>query len=204
PAAVRTRQMLSVVEAEIKGLKVEEMNLRSAISSYQARVENAPRREQEFQELERDYDSTKQHYRTLLTRYEEAQLAENMEQAQKGEQFRLLDRGSPSDALVSPKRLQLVLIGLVVSLGLGGGVALLAEQLRPSFHTLDDLRAFTTLPVVARIPAIVTEADASRRRSRARIAAAAALVGVVLIVGTSYFVAKGNEQLVSMLSRSRS
>src|SRR5205807_7422945 len=56
-----------------------------SIAAYQGRVENVPRREQEFRELSRDYDSTRELYQSLLKRYEEAQLAESMEQRQKGE-----------------------------------------------------------------------------------------------------------------------
>jgi len=42
------------------------------------------------------------------------------------------------------------------------------------------------------------------RRLRFRLVAIGATVGLVVLVGISYFVAHGNEQLVSLLSRGSS
>jgi polysaccharide chain length determinant protein (PEP-CTERM system associated) len=201
PAILRLRQVLSELEAEMKVLKGEEKNLRAAISTYQQRVENSPQREQEFQELSRDYETTKELYRSLLKRYEEAQIAESMEQRQKGEQFRILDPALPSREPAAPRHFQLTLMALMLSLALAGGVVVMAEQLDTSFHSVDDLRTFTTVPVLASIPRIVTEADSSRRRWRVRLAAGLVVLGLALIVGASYFIARGNEQLVWILAR---
>ncbi len=201
PAVLRLKQTLSEVEAEIKVLKGEEKGLRAAVATYQQRVENSPQREQEFQELSRDYETTKELYRSLLKRYEEAQIAESMEQRQKGEQFRILDPAIPSKEPAAPKHFQLILMGLMLSLGLAAGAVVLAEQLDTSFHSVDDLRGFTTMPVLVSIPRIVTEADGRRRRWRIRLAAVLAILSLTLIVGTSYFVARGNEQLVWILAR---
>lgn len=203
PYALRLKEALSEAEAETRILKGEEKRLREAIAAYQARVENMPRREQEFNEVSRDYESTRALYQSLLKRYEEAQVAESMEQRQKGEQFRVLDPAVPSREPVA-HRPKLILMTLMLSLGVAAGAVVLAEQLDTSFHTVDDLRAFTTVPVLVSIPGIVTKTDIKRRRWRVRLAGAAAILGLVLIVGISYFVVSGNEQLVSILVRGRS
>src|SRR5262245_48433398 len=80
PYVRRLREALGEVGTELKILKDEEGRLRDSIAAYQARVENVPRREQEFKELARDYDSTRELYNSLLKRYDEAQLAQSMEQ----------------------------------------------------------------------------------------------------------------------------
>ena len=108
-------------------------------------------------------------HQSLVKRYEEAQLAESMEQRQKGEQFRVLDPALPSTVTAAPNRLQLLMMALVLSVGLAAGVAILAEMLDTSFHSADDLRAFTTVPVLVSIPRIVTEADLRQRRLRFRL-----------------------------------
>src|SRR5262245_43709543 len=60
PYALRLKEALSDVQTELKILKTEEGRIREGIASYQARVENVPRREQEFTELSRDYESTRE------------------------------------------------------------------------------------------------------------------------------------------------
>ena len=92
---------------------------------------------------------------------------------------------------------------VLVHLGLAVGLVILAEQVDSSFHTLDDLRAITSLPVLVSIPRIVTEADVRRRRRRFQLSTVAAVCGLVLIVSAAYFVAMGNEQLLRMLSPGR-
>jgi uncharacterized protein involved in exopolysaccharide biosynthesis len=200
---VQMEQALGQLDLEIKALKEEENTLRGAMATYQARVDNTPKRDLESQELSRDYDITRDLYRTLLKRYEEAQLSESLEQRQKGEQFRILEAAVPGSLPSAPNRPRLFLMSLVLSLGLAVGLVVLAEQLDSSFHTLDDLRAVTTVPVLVSIPRIVTDRDVRRRRWRVQLATAAAVCGLVLIVGASYFVALGNEQLLRMVSPGR-
>ncbi|PYN71253.1 MAG: hypothetical protein DMD93_00720 [Candidatus Rokuibacteriota bacterium] len=202
PYVLRLKEALSEVETEIRILKNDDKRLHDGIAAYQARVENVPRREQEFRELSRDYDSTRELYNSLLKRYEEAQLAESMEQRQKGEQFRVLDPAIPNSEPAAPNRFRLLLMALMGSLGLAGGAVVLAERVDTSFHTVDDLRAFSPVPVLVSIPRIVTRTDRRRRAWHMRLAASAAFIGLVVISGLAYFAASGNEQLVSLLGRS--
>jgi len=58
--------------------------LRTAIQGYQQRVQDTPLREQQYRELARDYDSTKELYASLLKRYAESQIAQSMEQLAHG------------------------------------------------------------------------------------------------------------------------
>ncbi len=204
PYVLRLKEALRESEGDIKILKREEQRLRDGIAAYQARVENVPRREQEYRELSRDYDSTRELYQSLLKRYEEAQLAENMEQRQKGEQFRVLDPAVANPAPAAPERVRLFVIILVGSLGLVVGAVLLAEHFDTSFHEVDDLRAFSNVPVLVSIPRIVTRSDLDRGWWRMRLAAGAAFVGIAVIVGLAYVAANGNERLVLLLTRGAS
>jgi polysaccharide chain length determinant protein (PEP-CTERM system associated) len=201
PYVLRLKEALREVEAELTILKSEDKRLRDGIVAYQTRVENVPRREQEFRELSRDYDSTRELYQSLLKRSEEAQLAESMEQRQKGEQFRVLDPAVPSPEPAAPNRVQLLLVALMGSLGLAIGVVMLVEHVDTSFHTVGELRGFSTVPVLVSIPRIMTHTDLRHRRWHMRVATSAALIGLVLIVGITYFVANGNDSLVSLLAR---
>ena len=201
PYVMRLRETLSATETEAKVLKAEEQRLRAAIAAYQTRLENTPKREQEFQEVSRDYESTKQHYESLTKRYEAAQLAESMEQRQKGEQFRVLDPAVPSLIPAAPNRLKLLAVSLVLSLGLAGGALMLAEMLDTSFHSTDELRHFTNVPVLVSVPRIVTEADRKRQQQRFRLAAAGAMLGLIVIAAGSIFIGHGNEQLVQILAK---
>jgi hypothetical protein len=196
--------MLSGAESELRMLKIEEQRLRADIATYQQRLENTPKREQEFLEVSRDYDTTRELYASLSKRLEAAQLAESMEQRQKGEQFRILDPAVPSGLPAAPNRLKLLAMSLVLSLGLAGGALMLAEMLDTSFHSTDELRQFTIVPVLVRVPKIVTDADRQRGQRRFRLAAAGVVLGLIVIAGGSFLIAHGNEQLVQLIPGSGS
>jgi polysaccharide chain length determinant protein (PEP-CTERM system associated) len=201
PEVMRLRGMLQMAETELALAKVDEQRIRKAMDSYQARVEEIPKNEQEFQELTRNYDTTKELYQSLTKRYEEAQLAESMEQRQKGEQFKILDSAVPASSPTAPRRARLLMVSVVLALVLGAGAMVLAEVLDTSFHSAGDLRAYASVPVLVSIPRILTEVDVRRQRWRFRLAAAGLVVSVILVAGSAYFFAHGNEQLAQLLSR---
>ena len=154
--------------------------------------------------MSRDYRTTKDLYDSMLKRYQDAQIAQDMERSQSGGEFRLLDAAIPARAPSAPNRDRLALLGALVALGAAAAGVALAEHLDTSFHTVDDLRAFSRIPVLATIPRMLIAADATERRRRLRLAAVSVPLGLALVVLASYHFAHGNEQLVRMLSRGAS
>jgi polysaccharide biosynthesis transport protein len=199
----RLQLELRGLDTEMKIIQADLARARREAELYQRRIDNAPRREQEVAILTRDYNSTRELYASLLKRQEEASLAGTMELRQKGEQFRILDPASTPGAPSAPNRLRLLVMGFVASLGLTAVGILTREKLDTSFHRVEDLKAFTSAPVLVTIPRIVTDTDRARERSRRRIGAAALAASLLALVTTSYFLLSGNELLVPYLVRPR-
>jgi succinoglycan biosynthesis transport protein ExoP len=201
PYVQQLKKEFGTLEADLKALHTEEQSVLHSIALYQQRVENTPRRDQELQVLQRDYDTVKGLYQSLLKRQEEAKLAEQLEQRQKGEQFRLLEPALPAVRPKEPDRRKLILMGLVCAIGLAVGTVILAEQLHPSFHTVDELYAFSHVPVLVSLPCIVTRADLRRRRWRFGLVALSAILSLVLIAGSSYVAIKGPVPLAELYAQ---
>ena len=199
PQLLRLRQGIAEADGEHKILKAEEKRLRDAIASVQQRVQDTPLREQQFKELSRDYDSTRELYASLLKRHAESQIAESMEHRQKGEQFRIIEPAIASQTPAAPNRPRLLAMGLALAAGLAVAGVVLAEQMDTSFHSVEDLRSFTRVPILARISRIVTPADMRRRRRRAGLATAGAVGGLALIVVASYGIATYGQILLALL-----
>jgi len=71
-----------------------------------------------------------------------------------GEEFRILDPAVPARNAVAPQRRLFILIGLGLGLGAAAAAVMVADQLDGSFHSLEELRAFSKLPVLVTIPLI--------------------------------------------------
>ncbi len=199
PYVLQLKEAIGEVEAELKALRGEERRLHTDSALYQRRVENTPRREQEFQALSRDYGTKSDHYRTLLPRYEGAQLAGPLEQRREGVQFRFPEPAVPPKAPFAPNRLRLLLMGAIVALGFGAGAVVVTEQLDTSLHSVDDLRTVSPASVLVSIPRILTDGDNRRARRRTQLALVGLLMGVAVIAATAYLAATGRVPLVSAL-----
>jgi polysaccharide chain length determinant protein (PEP-CTERM system associated) len=199
--AAMIRRDISEARAELKTAQAEAELIQSDIATYQGRVDRAPLVEQQYQILIRDYETNNELYRSLLNRQKEADLAENMEHRQKGEQFRIIEPAISSEIPAAPNRPLLLVLALVLSLGLAAGLVVLLEQIDSSFNTIEDLRSSVSLPVLASIPPIVTEKDRRRNRIKFCFAVLSSIAGLVLVGRVAYFIAAGNYGLTSLLLR---
>lgn len=195
----RLEHGLSAADAELTSLKEQELFLRKLIAGYEARLENAPRRVQELRLISGDYDALQERYEILLKQLQEAQLAENLEQGENVEQFRILDPALPPRAPAAPNRLAVLLLGVIGSMLLAVGAVVTAEKLDTSFHSVDDLRAFVDVPTVGTIHVIHTANDTRRRRQRFVLLAVLLVSGIAAIVAGTHYVASGNETIVRLI-----
>jgi len=152
------------LNTEIRSVQSNNNVLKKRITSYQARIENTPLRSIELSKITRTYDITLSKYQDLLGKLLDSQLSENMEKKQKAEQFQMIDTANLPEEPVRPNRLLILLMGLVVSLGVGLGLAFLLENLNNSFKSGDDLSDYANIPLLASIPLITTRATVLHRR----------------------------------------
>jgi polysaccharide chain length determinant protein (PEP-CTERM system associated) len=186
PAQTAKRDRVKDLQLELESLdrqivekQAQEIELRKVAAAYQARVEVVPARETELSELTRDYSTTQQIYADLLAKNEESKVAANLERRQIGEQFNVLDPARLPERPFSPDRTRINLVGALMGLAFGLGCAGLLEFRDSSFRTEDDVVTVLSLPVLARIPNIVTATE-RRRMHRWRIAMSAATIVVVV------------------------
>ncbi len=201
PTVAAIRRSLAEVDADLKGLKTEEQRLRRDIGTYQNRVDTAPEHEQEFQQMSRDYRTTRDQYDAILKRYQDALVAEDIEQRHTGDEFRILDPAIPARDPMAPNRLRLGVLTLLLALGAAAATVVLVENLDTSFHGIADLRTFTSVPVLASIPRIAVAGDTTNTLARRFVAAASIVAGLAVVVLVSYHLSRGNEHLVLMLWR---
>ena len=88
-------------------------------------------------------------------------------------------------------------------MAVSAGAVTLAEKTDSSFHSVEDLRSFTRVPVVATIPRIVGPRGVARRRRLQALLATASLLSLILVANASYHFAQGSDLLVSLLTRVR-
>jgi uncharacterized protein involved in exopolysaccharide biosynthesis len=185
PVILRTRGEIKALEQRVAGATPDGGGVDGAAIQ---QVKNALA-QADSEVLSSDYATSRDHYLSLMKLYEEARLNENKEQEAQGVQFAILDPAVVPDQPAAPNRLRILLGGLVVSIGMALGAVVAAERFDTTFHALDDLRAFTRVPILASISRIATRRETWRRRFRLLLGFSVAAVGLLLVVGLSYYVA---------------
>jgi polysaccharide chain length determinant protein (PEP-CTERM system associated) len=160
---------LQMHEKEIQLLHKEKAKTSSQIEKYRERIELGPKIEQMFVDLRRDYQTAGGNYQSLLQKKLEADLAQNLERTQKGEQFRIQDHAYLPREPHKPDIPKMLTMVMMLALGSGFGLAFLLEYLDPTFWSRKDLEAVLELPVLVSVPVIQT--DKERRWNKLKLAA---------------------------------
>jgi protein tyrosine kinase modulator len=195
---------LDQATVEAKTTSEEMQNINAQIATVTRRLDSTPKREQELVLLTRDYDTTRELFKSLLTKRGEANMAAELEQKQQGESFRVIEPARLAERPAGPNRFRLLLVGLALAIGAAGAAVVLAEQVDTSFRRVDEVRSTLPLPVLSAIPRITTEHDRTHGLRQRRWATAAICVGLCVVAGTSFMVAHDNEGLVALLTSSTS
>jgi polysaccharide biosynthesis transport protein len=185
PAYISLTTQIKAAETETASLRSQQAGLREKLQMYRQRLEEAPKVEQEYMALTRDYQNASQKHQEVMNKILEARISEGMEEHQKGEKFTLIDPASFPEKPVSPKRWLIFLAGIIMSLGAGFGTVALAEHLDHSVKSSDELARLTGLPVLGSIIRIETSEDITRARRKRRLIWVAA--GFSLVMGLVLF-----------------
>ena len=175
----RLRGQVVAIDFEIASKKKEIAATNRTIDQIQSKVERFPQREQELISLTRDYGNLKGSYDDLLKKKLQANISENLEEKQQGEQFVVLEPAALPAKPIKPNRLMILGLALIASLVAGAGGAIASEVLDPKLRAAKDFKGFFDLPVLACLP-VIENAEYRRRIAFRR---AAVIGGMVSIAG---------------------
>ncbi len=164
--------------------------LRARLAEYQKRREEMneviltlPTIEAQLASLNRDYEVTRELYQNLVMRRESSQLTYKAEQTGEDLQFRILEPPLVPVTPASPNRILLETLVLIASLGIGIGLAIAYEQIRPTFYTKRQMNNAIDLPVLGFVSMYKTDREIARRRMGVVIFIAVTSVWLISYLG---------------------
>jgi polysaccharide chain length determinant protein (PEP-CTERM system associated) len=184
PIFQQLKEDLAKTDAEVESLKARTSELSKQQQESQRIFGRMPKEQEEWTKLQRDRNVYQQIYDQLLQKLENAKVSKELEFADKGERFKIIDYAMIPLFPVKPDRVKMIFLGILLGIVSGIGTALGLEYLDHSFKDEDSIESSIQLPVLAAIPRIVTEADelAAKRLDLKVFVASGAYLFVVCLV----------------------
>ena len=157
------------------------------MAQFEARITAAPKLEQEYRALTRDYDNAMGKYKEVREKEMQAQLAKSLETDRKGERFSLIEPPLVPEKPFKPNRPAILMLGLVLSVAGGVGNLALREIMDKGLRGARAVLAITGAPPLAVIPYIAIEADRHRRTRRIRVWIAGVVIALVVGIAAVHF-----------------
>jgi uncharacterized protein involved in exopolysaccharide biosynthesis len=180
PAYITLSAQLASTRSEIGSVSAQLTELNLDAAEYRNRIAATPKVEEAYNVLLNARNNTQVKYDDLVGKLMEARVAHGLEKEQKGERFTLIEPPRLPEKPFKPNRLAIMLIGMVLGVGAGVGLAALREFSDDAVRDGDSLTMATRFPVLAGIPRIMTESDLAAQRWK-RLAIAGGVVGVVVL-----------------------
>ncbi|ACU90661.1 Wzz/FepE/Etk N-terminal domain-containing protein [Desulfomicrobium baculatum] len=185
PAWMALKSQLQATDMDLRSQQVMLADLRLRQDELTRRLENTPRVEQEYRKLERDHQNAQLKFQETSQKLMAARDSKELEEERAGEKLTLIEPPMLPEVPSKPKRMLLMLVGFVMSLGFGAGCGALAEAMDGSVRGLRSLHALTKVPLLGSIPYVATGAEVARRKRKITMAVtgmAGALAVLVLLI----------------------
>ncbi|MEE9311414.1 MAG: hypothetical protein V3V10_03270, partial [Planctomycetota bacterium] len=128
-AGAQIEGRLAVISTRIRMLGRQRKVTEEEIVNLETRIEKTPEVERGLATLTRDHENIFTEYQDVLSKQQDAQLAENLEINQQAEKFSILEPALRPEKPSSPDRLKLTVLAIFAALGAGAATAFSVEML---------------------------------------------------------------------------
>lgn len=147
---IEIEKAVNNIRKEMDLAAAQEGRLRALIAQQQTEMRTVSGKAFKLKQLEREVESNRRLYETFVTRFKEADIADEYDVSN----ARIIDRAAVPTTPFKPNRKRMVMIAVVMGLGIGVLLAFLRNHLDNTFKTKEDVEKLLNLPVIGMIPKI--------------------------------------------------
>lgn len=167
PAYIQLQAQLESAKADLKSFAKRRAATEERIKEYENRISSAPKIEQDYRALTRDYENTIKKYQEVNDKLMEANLSEELEKERKGERFTLIEPPLLPEVPYSPNRVMIIILGLILSFGVGLAVVVILESMDDSIRGVKSMETLFGSAPLATIPYIPSANEIAEAESHA-------------------------------------
>ena len=181
---------LMATKSELRSAQISRRELEGKLLHYEQSFSKSPQVEREFKTLIRDYENAMSKYGEVKAKQREANMANSMEKATKGNEFLLLEPPLIPENPFKPNRKAIVFLGGLASIAMAIGFVMVKEMLSPSIYTPGRLALVTGMEPLAVIPFMNSKEEKLKKKKFMKIIFF--IIGVLLVATILYVLLKNN------------
>lgn len=185
----RLKLSIEVLETRINDSSNNIERFRTEVADLEQRIQLTPLVESELRALERTYQQTLSEFQSMQGKLRTAELAQNLEQEQKAERFRVIEPPVKPEKPEFPNRPRLLVMVLIMAGGIGATIAFGPDFVRGTVQSGRQLAQIVGSDRVIEIPYITLEADLQRRKTLIiSMVIGVPVVALLALIATHFFV----------------
>lgn len=182
PVYLQIKSKIDSSEREVVRLQQNQAVIKQRLADYEERVYKTHQVSRAYDGLKRDHSNNLDKYSELRAKQLQAELAQNLEIENKGENFTLIEPPLVPNKAESPNRPKIIAAGLLASTGGGLGFAMLLEMLFGGVRGYPAISQLTGMSPLVVIGNIRTESDVKANRRRIFWVLGISLLSIILIL----------------------
>jgi len=190
PAYIELQTELNTINIEIQAIENEKERALEAIKKYEAIIARMPTVEKELNAITRDYEGSKKKYDEIYSQLMSAQVAEQIEDKNRGRKFSIASNAYLPTKPYKPNRLGIILISSIIALGISSFFIAISETLDNTVRNQKQITQIVGAPVLSTLSFVETAQEKASRYLRYSVVLLIilAMVGIVLYGVDRHFV----------------
>lgn len=149
--------IISNISGRYENLVAQDNGLQNAIEEAERRILSLNERAVQYNILQREFETNRELYDGLLQRMKEIGVSAGVQE----NNIAMIDRARAPGGPFKPNLLRSLMLGLILGLMAGGGLAFLLEYLDGAIHRVEDIERIVDRPVMGVIPLVKSPTDRS-------------------------------------------
>jgi uncharacterized protein involved in exopolysaccharide biosynthesis len=169
PAYLNYMAEKATVEKGTDELRKSIADAEQKIKTYEIRVQDAPKSEQELQDVLRENIELNKRYQEMSDNLNKTQISQSLETRQQSSPLRIADPANYPLSPTKPSKPAIAGVGVMLSLLIGMALAVIVDVANQKMWTLSEVEALLGTTVLVEIPEIVTPSDLDESKRKRKI-----------------------------------
>ncbi len=189
PRILSLKTQIAMMDSDMERQQKLLTETNAQIADLDARINAIPNAEVGLEAIDREYQTKKLNYDNLLAQQQKIVVGADAAKDQQGGGIQVVDPANLPESPVAPKRFMLTVAGFGMGIALGLLLAIMVEMRRLfTIQTAEDAKHYTSLPLLASIPELLTPAEARAIPRRQKLTMAVGIAIAIVAVPALAFV----------------